>query len=301
MRVSWLSLPIMSLVALPALAAPGDQWILPVHHTLGPINTYPGIGYQGGNAYGRDGFDGEARIFWELSGNSINSNTPFPTTTQLYSFEYFGPTTGPSSNTYHVVEVDFNGSAEGTGEAQVDPLIPWAGQFGQNHQWIKAEGGMDGQWHTLGPGPQSPASNSYNAAGNGFYMWAKADSWLYAKWNLPFTVNRRWSALRLTQITPLPGPPPEGDYNKNGTVDAADYVLWAIGDPAADGVDDEIVDEYDYYYWQERFGNTNQNGAASGSPSMGAVPEPTTLLLLALAGAACIATFRRRGRPEICR
>ena len=80
MRVSLLGCFALSLFGTTLVAAPGDQWILPIHHTEGEINTYADIGYQGSAAYGRDGFDAVARIFWELSGNSINSNTPVPTT-----------------------------------------------------------------------------------------------------------------------------------------------------------------------------------------------------------------------------
>ncbi len=62
-----------------------------------------------------------------------------------------------------------------------------------------------------------------------------------------------------------------GDYNNNGTVDAADYVLWRKGAPLANEVvTPGIVDATDYTAWRQRFGST---AAGAGG---GAVPEPAT-------------------------
>ena len=83
-----------------------------------------------------------------------------------------------------------------------------------------------------------------------------------------------------------------GDYNANGTVDAADYVLWRKGDIAADGNGDTVVDQADYDVWRANFGSP---AAGAGSDlSNAAVPEPSSvaMLLLGLIGScAC----RRRG------
>ena len=48
-----------------------------------------------------------------------------------------------------------------------------------------------------------PDSDDYNAGPFGFYMWMKAGSWLYAKWDFGDAIDRSWSALRLTQVTPI--------------------------------------------------------------------------------------------------
>jgi hypothetical protein len=76
-----------------------------------------------------------------------------------------------------------------------------------------------------------------------------------------------------------------GDYNKNGTVDAADYVIWrgtlnSTTDLAADGNANLVIDDGDYSVWKSSFGATS---AGSGSAlGMSAVPEPTALVFLPL-------------------
>jgi autotransporter-associated beta strand protein len=76
-----------------------------------------------------------------------------------------------------------------------------------------------------------------------------------------------------------------GDYNQNGIVDAADYVLWrnnlgAGSLPNEGGISPGMVDADDYTFWRSRFGATS--GAASGfGPSN--VPEPASIVLIGLA------------------
>jgi len=75
----------------------------------------------------------------------------------------------------------------------------------------------------------------------------------------------------------------DGDYNSDGTVDAADYTLWqdtlgqnVTAGSAADGNGDGTINAGDYGVWKTNFGATSGSAAASGA----AVPEPTNLVLL---------------------
>jgi cyclophilin family peptidyl-prolyl cis-trans isomerase len=76
------------------------------------------------------------------------------------------------------------------------------------------------------------------------------------------------------------------DFNGNGTVDTADFILWRktfnqTGTGlAADGNGDGKVDNADYAIWRANYGNISGTPLASGSVSFAAVPEPATAWLL---------------------
>ena len=84
----------------------------------------------------------------------------------------------------------------------------------------------------------------------------------------------------------IPEPPvgTPGDYNNDGKVDAADYVLWrknptAFGGPGG------------YTTWRQNFGNPPASGSALNS---GAVPEPASAMLLTWAAAAVLLLRRTK-------
>ncbi len=84
-----------------------------------------------------------------------------------------------------------------------------------------------------------------------------------------------------------------GDYNGNGVVDMADYVLWRNGGPLQNDVNTPgVVDVSDYTYWRSRFGATSGSGSGLGSGS--AVPEPTSLVLVMLWVAGLVSSRRSR-------
>ena len=72
--------------------------------------------------------------------------------------------------------------------------------------------------------------------------------------------------------------PPTGDYNRNGTVDAADYPLWrdTLGqtvDPAGSGADGDgngTVEQADYDIWRAAFGTIGYAGHVGPVSSNGA-------------------------------
>jgi hypothetical protein len=104
------------------------------------------------------------------------------------------------------------------------------------------------------------------------------------------------SDLTYTGGTAYVPPAVPGDYNGNGTVDAADYVLWKKGvAPLTNEVDTTggagVTNAEDYTAWRARFGNIT--GSGSGLEA-GAVPEPTTAMLALLAGLATAGSWRRR-------
>lgn len=91
---------------------------------------------------------------------------------------------------------------------------------------------------------------------------------------------------KLTSIVvPLPETIP-GDYNRDGSVDAADYLLLRKGSLLADGNGSMHIDPVDEMIWRKNFGLSS---AGSGS---GGVPEPGTALLT-LIGMAALCVLRR--------
>jgi hypothetical protein len=80
-----------------------------------------------------------------------------------------------------------------------------------------------------------------------------------------------------------------GDFNLDGVVDGADYVVWRKGLGTTYTQDD-------YDVWQANFGQTAGSGSAFGPPSQNPVPEPAPLILLGFA-MPCLA-LAVRGRSE---
>jgi hypothetical protein len=79
----------------------------------------------------------------------------------------------------------------------------------------------------------------------------------------------------------------DGDYNMNGAVDAADYVVWRKTDGSQAGYD----------LWRANFGKTELVGSGSSvslSAVSASVPEPASESLLSLVAAALLSVRRRR-------
>jgi hypothetical protein len=98
-------------------------------------------------------------------------------------------------------------------------------------------------------------------------------------WNLDWRLNYLSNAVTLTVFT-------SGDFNKNGIVDAADYIVWRQNNGS----------QAEYTTWRNNFGQFMSMTAAafSGSSTSVAVPEPASLILLVLVLAVEIVRRRRR-------
>lgn len=102
-----------------------------------------------------------------------------------------------------------------------------------------------------------------------------------------------------TRAEPPATPTPTGDYNHNGVVDAADYVVWrhtlnqaaAPAGSGADGSANGTIDADDYAFWRQRFGNSAGLGVST------AVPEPSALIALQLGILLLTASRRIERRP----
>ncbi len=104
------------------------------------------------------------------------------------------------------------------------------------------------------------------------------------------------------EFAPLPG-----DYNIDGNVDAADYVVWrrsldqAELALAADGNGDGEVDEEDYAILRANFGRSLFSGAnvAAVASTLPAIPEPPLFVLVVIALVGLMQTARWAGWRRI--
>ena len=106
---------------------------------------------------------------------------------------------------------------------------------------------------------------------------------------LVWSYNRTLNGLSLSVA--------RADFNRNGVVDAADFILWrktfnrtGVG-LLADGNGDGKVDAADYQIWRSNFGSIAGTPPATGALAGAPVPEPATAWLLL---AAFAASNRRR-------
>jgi hypothetical protein len=99
--------------------------------------------------------------------------------------------------------------------------------------------------------------------------------------------------------------PAAGDYNGNGVVDAADYVVWRDNEGTTNPLPNDpiggTIGSEQYIQWRSHFGQSASSGAAlpsAGSLSV-AVPEPATFVSLILAATGALIK-RNRVRGERC-
>jgi endonuclease/exonuclease/phosphatase family metal-dependent hydrolase len=90
-----------------------------------------------------------------------------------------------------------------------------------------------------------------------------------------------------------------GDFNNDGTIDAADYSVWrdafqAEGVTLLNDPTPESVDESDYAFWRDHFGESLGGG---GTAALATVPEPANLSMIAVLFAGMFMR-RARGRKQ---
>ena len=100
-------------------------------------------------------------------------------------------------------------------------------------------------------------------------------------------------------IVTIPSAGLPGDFNEDGKVDAADYVVWRKNDGTNNALPNDNglgvpVGPAHYTLWTSNFGDMAGSGS-SGAPAT-AVPEPTSLGLLILAVGSALAGFFRPSR-----
>jgi hypothetical protein len=99
----------------------------------------------------------------------------------------------------------------------------------------------------------------------------------------------------LEGLIPLESAELSGDYNDDGAVDAADYIVWRKNAGTMNMLpnDDDLpgpIGMPHYDLWRTDFGQTSGGGAATGF----AVPEATSLVMLLIGGLAMVCHRKTR-------
>ncbi len=148
---------------------------------------YDGSGYKWAS-----GFDGVRRAYYQFDAPNIATDP------QLYDVYQWVPTAGPGGWQWQPIEVNFNGFGSNE-EGTMNPNIPWAGQWGTNHQYAgQDQNAAPGTWQLSGPGPQTD--------GGGTAMWMQKGSWLYIKWNFGWDITHAATALKIVGDPVVPEP-----------------------------------------------------------------------------------------------
>jgi T5SS/PEP-CTERM-associated repeat protein len=207
-------------------------------------------------------------VFHEPVTNSASTIEVFPGSTAVY-LQGLTTTGSGSALSVHLADPEEDpdfGSVEVSGGAALDGTleVQLAGGFipsaGDSFQILTAAGGRTGTFTSEILPPLSGALD----------------------WDLQYTPN----AVVLSVISTVP----TGDYNGNGVVDAADYVVWRKNPGGLGG-------NAGYDTWRANFGRTG-SGSGATSFSSAAVPEPAGIVLVLTVSLAAI--YRRRGRAR-CR
>jgi T5SS/PEP-CTERM-associated repeat protein len=193
-------------------------------------------------------------VFHEPVTNSGATIEVFPGSTAVY-LQGLTTTGSGSALSVHLADPDEEpdfGSVEVSGAAALDGTLQvqlasgFVPSLGDAFQILTASGGRTGTFTSQMLPPLSSGLD----------------------WELQYTPN---SVMLSVISTVLPG-----DYNGNGIVDAADFVVWRKTDGSQSGYDE----------WRTNFGRTAgaASRAALGSPRLGeptsAVPEPAAILMV---------------------
>ena len=178
-------------------------------------------------------------------------------------------------------------------------------------RWGNSTGQSDADWHVTnltnnaGSGYQAGSSN-FRQSGNPHQA---DDGNINTPPQQPPTIESNKGVPYGTILTNTLGAPNFllGDYNKDGVVDAADYVVWRntqgqtgsdLADHPADGDHNYVVGSADYAVWRAHFGQPLNGGSPAAGTSLGtiasSVPEPAGWLLAALASLGAMQLRKRQ-------
>lgn len=134
--------------------------------------------------------------------------------------------------------------------------------------WVAVEAGASDALGILNGNNLGITQVIAHHGGNPFYGWE-------------YTGEIRVPAVR---VEATPAAPQPGDFNADGFVNAADYVVWRKNPGGIYIIPD------DFNIWRAHFGEPSAGGANAAANA--AIPEPASLFMIALAVLAMYAHFR---------
>jgi hypothetical protein len=251
---------------------PGVFWMRKDPETLNVTNFSPGKTNQDG--IGPAGA-GPASAGWQHSNSSFLESNQFGARTGQAAVDFSTPST---YQTYFVVlKYEFDAASSSDGE--FDPPGSSPGINGQSNTvslWLNPGVGTLGSSTGEADASQNPTGNlgSYFAALDAYGTATLDSSPIYSfalfgrRQNTPATIAVDIDELRIgltwADVTPTTAVSQPGDFNGDGVVDAADYVALQ-----------KLGGNYNDFF--ENFGEGTPGGGS------GAVPEPSSMLLLIIA------------------
>ncbi len=171
----------------------------------------------------------------------------------------------------------------------------WSSFQDQNLAGFPAGNGSGNGWEEAGGSSSTVIGESYLTGNSG--VANAANIALGNAYTLGGSHDLQFKYGAVSSVTPA-----TGDFNNNGVVDAADYVLWRNGGPLQNDPTPG-VQAADYTTWRTNFGNTASAGPSTlitgavlyvTSASAAAVPEPSAILLVGIGGLGLAGVSRRK-------
>jgi endonuclease I len=245
------------------------------------VTTMGGIGH-GAN---------DANDMFNISLNVLDHATPSfasPSLTTNLSYDFGTVAAGGASPTFNFDIFDLNTTVGSTANLDVDGISLTSGStgaFSTNVTPLSIAAGMEHSFSaTINTGITGTFSTTYTL--------------MLSDENITGAQNKTLTLILSGQIATAVL---TGDYDNNGVVDAADYIVWRrnLSDgtplPYNETASLGTTDDEDYSVWRANFGATAAGAGSSAIAAGAAIPEPSSiaLILLTLSGLQ-VASARKR-------